>query len=104
MKCEWEHTFGDWLPSQSYQKGQPVNEIPFEVESKYLTPVQAAAYLGLSKSTLAVWRTRKDHPLKYKLCSTRIRYTVQDLDAFVEGGNVQRKVSPNVGRPRKKAA
>jgi hypothetical protein len=74
------------------------------IENKYLAPEQAAAYLGLSVSTLAVWRVRKDHPLKYKLCSTRIRYTVQDLVAFVEGGTVQRKVSPNVGRPRKKAA
>ena len=78
--------------------------LPIEAELKYKTPEWAAAYLGISVSTLAVWRTRKNHPLRYKRCSTRIRYTIEDMDAFIEGCHIPRKVSPHVGRPRKKAA
>jgi hypothetical protein len=69
------------------------------IQSPWLTPAQAGAYLNISVSTLAVWRCRKDHPLKFSLCGTRIRYRAEDLDAFVAGCRVRRRASPNVGRP-----
>jgi hypothetical protein len=72
---------------------------PGPVRSPWLTPQQAADYLQVSASTLAVWRCRKGHPLKFALCNTRIRYRVDDLDKFVEGCHRRRKASPNVGRP-----
>ena len=76
------------------------------VQSPWLTPEQASEYLNISTSTLAVWRCQKGHPLKFFLCGTRIRYRVEDLDAFVQGCRTRRKASPNVGRPpkRRKAA
>ena len=71
------------------------------IRSPWLTANQAAAYLQVSASTLAVWRMRKDHPLKFSLCATRIRYRVEDLDNFIAGCHVRKKASPNVGRPSK---
>jgi hypothetical protein len=70
-----------------------------EIQSPYLTPAQAGSYIHISPSTLAVWRTIKNHPLKFKLCCTRILYTIADLDAFINGCDRRRTVSPNVGRP-----
>ncbi len=49
----------------------------------YLTPNQAAEYLGLSTSTLAKMRHRGDGPRFFKV-GNRVRYSVTDLDAFME--------------------
>jgi hypothetical protein len=80
----------------------PLSSAP--ISSPYLTAPQAAQYLQLSAGTLAGWRMQKNHPLKFVLCATRVRYTIADLDAFVSGCNVRRKASPNVGRPPKNQA
>jgi len=48
----------------------------------YLTPNQAAEYIGLSTSTLAKMRHRGDGP-RYMKVGNRVRYAVADLDAFM---------------------
>lgn len=48
-----------------------------------LTTPQAADYLGLSRYTLEVWRSRGDGPQYLKL-GRSVRYRVDDLDAFAE--------------------
>ncbi|MFZ0821220.1 MAG: helix-turn-helix domain-containing protein [Candidatus Acidiferrales bacterium] len=73
--------------------------VPITIQSPYLTTVEAANYLKLSPSTLNVWRTKKNHPLKFLLVATRPRYTRADLDAFVAGCHVRRVGNPNAGRP-----
>jgi len=72
------------------------------LESPYLTPPEAAAYLKISVQTLAVWRCLKRGP-KFVLVNTRVRYVREDLDAFVRSCNQPRRASPKAGRPPKKA-
>jgi hypothetical protein len=55
----------------------------------YLTPIQAAAYLGLSPKTLANWRSRGGGPRFVRLsCSGApsargsIRYQITELEAW----------------------
>lgn len=51
-------------------------------ESQYMTPPQAAEYLGVGVSTLAKWRLRGVGP-QYRALSTKIiRYVRTDLDAW----------------------
>lgn len=47
----------------------------------FLNPVEAAAFLGLSSSTLANWRVRGEGPRFYRL-GGYIRYDRSDLIAF----------------------
>jgi predicted DNA-binding transcriptional regulator AlpA len=52
-------------------------------ENHYLRAPSAAAYLGLSPSTLAKMRLRGDGPV-YRKCGRRIVvYAVSDLDSFL---------------------
>ena len=56
-----------------------------------LDTVDAAAYLRLSYDTLCGWRTKGVGPLFVKLGGgtgkrARIRYRIEDLDAFVNAG------------------
>jgi len=48
-----------------------------------LLPKDAATYLGLAQQTLAGWRYRKVGPEYLKVCG-RIRYRMEDLEAFVK--------------------
>jgi hypothetical protein len=53
--------------------------------SPWLDTVAAAAYLGNSPKTLAIWRCRGEGP-RYRVVNKRlVRYHVDDLDAFVRG-------------------
>ena len=51
-------------------------------DSPLLTIQQAAAYLNVSVSTLKTWRVHGEGPEACKFYAT-LRYTVQDLDAFI---------------------
>jgi helix-turn-helix protein len=75
------------------------------IQPHYLNTREAAAYLGVSYQTLNIWRWKHYGP-RFVLVSTRPRYTIADLDAFVASCHTRRKSSPNVGRPpkRKRAA
>jgi predicted DNA-binding transcriptional regulator AlpA len=52
-------------------------------DQKKLRPRDAAAYLGLSASTLAKMRLRGDGPLYAKLGSRVVAYDTSDLDRWV---------------------
>ena len=56
--------------------------------SVWLTRKAAAAYLGLSVSTLANWASTKAVALPYYGAGRSVRYKKSDLDDFVENGKV----------------
>lgn len=55
----------------------------------HMTPEQAAAYLGVTAGTLAVWRCTRKHALPYLKVGARVRYRKVDLDTWLE----QRRVA-----------
>jgi excisionase family DNA binding protein len=48
-----------------------------------LSRAQAAAYLGLSPRTLAIWATTKRYDLKMVKIGRLAKYRRSDLDAFI---------------------
>jgi hypothetical protein len=54
------------------------------VERKYLTPAQAAEYLGISVDTLANWRGNQVGPAYVKLSKRAVRYQTVVLDAYMD--------------------
>ena len=70
-----------------------------DVQSPFLTTIQAARYLHLAPGTLAIWRCQGRGP-KFALCATKILYRISDLEAFVDSCHVRRKASTGAGRPR----
>ena len=57
---------------------------------RLLTEVEAAAALGLSPATLAVWRCTRRYDLPYVKCGRLVRYREVDLAAFIS----QRLIEP----------
>lgn len=55
-----------------------------------LTPIEAAAILGVVPKTLAVWRSTKRYPLPYIRIGGRVRYRLGDVEAFIESRRQQR--------------
>lgn len=51
-----------------------------------LTTKQAAARLGLSPTTMEIWRWRGTGP-RFRKLGKAVRYSVEDLDAFVEAAS-----------------
>lgn len=51
--------------------------------SGLMSPVQAAAYLGIKPSTLSVWRTTNRRKLAYVKIGGQVRYRRNDLDQFI---------------------
>jgi len=45
---------------------------------------QAAKYLGLSESTLRLWRTNRTGPTYFKAGARLVRYRRSDLDRWIE--------------------
>ena len=55
-----------------------------------LTRREAAQYLGVSASTLAVWACNHRYGLPYvKLGSRLVRYRKEDLDSFITSGRME---------------
>lgn len=50
---------------------------------KLLTPDEVGEILGVTSSTLAVWRATKRYPLKYIKSGRLIRYRPEDLEDFI---------------------
>ena len=48
-----------------------------------LRETDAAAYLNLAPKTLTRWRWRGDRGPAWKKLGTAVRYSVEDLDAFI---------------------
>ena len=55
------------------------------VTDRLLNTNEAAAYLGMSPITLKIYRVRGDGPT-YRKLGRSVRYTAEDLAAFVEAG------------------
>lgn len=54
---------------------------------RYLPPQEAADLLGMSVETLSLWRKQAKGPAYSKLGKS-VRYSVSDLDAFMEARRV----------------
>jgi excisionase family DNA binding protein len=54
---------------------------------KLLTPEEAEECLGISKATLANWRSQRSGP-KFVKVGRLVRYTVADLEEWVKGRTV----------------
>ena len=50
---------------------------------KYLSPLEAAAYLGIPKKTLADWRLNRRGPRFARISRRYVRYALADLDAWI---------------------
>ena len=76
-------------------------------QQRWLTPKEAAKYLGCGVSTLAIYRSMGTGPSYTKWAATMVRYDVQDLNAWMEARKVTPEPKPAnverrpVGRPRK---
>lgn len=58
-----------------------VSKTPIEL----LTRREAAAYLGVSEQTLAIWKCTGRYSLPYVKIGRLVKYRKSDLDAFIEG-------------------
>jgi excisionase family DNA binding protein len=63
-----------------------------------LTNKQAAEYLGITAGTLHVWRCERRYPIPFLRIGSKIRYRLEDLDAFL----LSRLVKPRGSKPRRK--
>ena len=57
---------------------------------RLLRASEAAALLNVSHKTLAGWRAKGIGPVAYRLSSSAIRYSVEELDAFINAGRSDR--------------
>ncbi|RFB06475.1 DNA-binding protein [Parvularcula marina] len=56
------------------------------VRQEYLTPKQAADYLGVAQQTMYNWRSRREGPPALRMGERYLRYKRSDLDQWVAGG------------------
>lgn len=64
-------------------------EKTFIKTSELLTREQAANYLGITSSTLAVWASVKRYNLPYVKVGRLVKYRRADLDAFISRRTVE---------------
>ena len=55
-----------------------------EVLPRLVGPKEAAKILGISPGTLSVWRTIGRYNLPFVKIGQRVRYSLDDLKAFIE--------------------
>jgi predicted DNA-binding transcriptional regulator AlpA len=58
-------------------------------KTQLLTPQQAAEFLTMKQSTLAVWRCNQRYMLPFVKIGSAVRYDLRDLEAFVESRKVR---------------
>jgi excisionase family DNA binding protein len=71
---------------QPFQENNNNNKIvPFQkFQSELLSRKEAAAYLGLTEQTLAVWKCTKRYDLPVVKIGRLVKYKKSDLDKFIE--------------------
>jgi len=58
--------------------------------TEYVSPREAAAFLGVQPQTLALWRSTGRYGLRYfKVGKKAVRYSVTDLERFVASRAVE---------------
>jgi hypothetical protein len=78
----------------------------FRGTRRYLTPYEAASYLGIGHSTLSIHRTKGTGPAYIKWSPMNVRYDILELDAWMAANRVTpspRELPPGKrkrGRPR----
>lgn len=60
-------------------------------KEELLNRKQAANYLGITASTLAIWASVKRYNLPYIKIGSLVKYRRKDLDTFIASRTVQKK-------------
>lgn len=60
-------------------------------QSDLLTRREAANYLGVTQSTLAIWASTKRYDLPYIKIGRLVKYRREHLDAFIEKRTITRQ-------------
>jgi predicted DNA-binding transcriptional regulator AlpA len=63
--------------------------------TKYIREKDAAEYLGLSRSTLRNWRHDKVGPGYVKYNNYQVRYSMDELDAYVARSKIAYEYQPD---------
>ncbi|HXP95231.1 MAG TPA: helix-turn-helix domain-containing protein, partial [Telmatospirillum sp.] len=71
-----------------------------QIEKRYLSPAEAAEYIGTTIGTLRFWRCRGGGPKWVGKKGGLIRYLRNDLDVFVTRGVVDRPAEPRTSKPK----
>lgn len=54
-------------------------------DQQWLTRIEAAKFLGVTRDTLSVWASTKRYNLPYYKCGKRlVKYKLTDLQKFIE--------------------
>jgi len=61
---------------------------------KRLTTGQAAAYIGVSKHTLEIWRSSQRHSIPFIKVGRLVHYNVDDLDAWLTSRTIGAGATP----------
>lgn len=67
-------------------KERPGLTLLTQFESDLMTRKQAAAYLGISEITLAIWHSTRRYNLRVYKIGRLAKYKKSDLDAFIASG------------------
>jgi predicted site-specific integrase-resolvase len=54
-----------------------------------LSPKATAEILGVTESTLAIWRCDRRYDLPFVKCGSRVRYRAEDVAKFIESRRVK---------------
>lgn len=65
------------------------------VNDKLLNSQQTSDYLGITKDTLAVWRTTKRYPIPYIKVGHLIKYKLSDLERWLDSRTKNIEVENN---------
>ena len=60
----------------------------YAVEDPLFTPEQVALYIGISHSTLSIWRCTKRYNLAYVKVGRLVRYRKSSCDAFLQARTI----------------
>lgn len=71
--------------SSSSPRRNPALE-PIKFESELMSRKEAAAYLGVSEITLAIWKSTGRYNLRVYKIGRLAKYKKADLDAFIASG------------------
>jgi hypothetical protein len=72
------------------RRGKAAAKPPAPAAAPFLTPRDAAVYLGVSVSTLKAWRAKKIGPVWRRRGARLVYYRPADLDRFLEDGAAAR--------------
>ncbi len=95
------------MPQSTQAEAAPVTPARFAGTKRYLTPTEAAEYLGVGHSTLSIHRMSGTGPAYVKWGRMNVRYDMLELDRWMAANTVTPAPKPaapqkrRVGRPRK---